>query len=101
MRIIVRDNDRGAAVLLQDGEYAVLGSARIDGKAREVAGKRRVVANQDVLEEVELFVAGVRPKMVAMQTLVRRPSDLLCPQSLKSVEERDSNGAFTLSTRNY
>ena len=37
---VVRYNDRGAAVLLQDGE--------------------------DVLKEVELFVAGARPEIVAM-----------------------------------
>jgi hypothetical protein len=40
MRIIVGHNDRGGAVLLQNGEHAVLGSVRIDGQAREVAGKR-------------------------------------------------------------
>jgi len=41
MRIIVGNNDRGPAVLLQDGE--------------------------DVLEEVELFVARTRPEIVAMR----------------------------------
>ena len=40
MRIIVEHNDRSAAVLLEDGENAVLGSARLDGQAREVAGER-------------------------------------------------------------
>ena len=34
--------------LLQDGENAVLGSTRLDGQAREVAGERWVIANQDV-----------------------------------------------------
>lgn len=40
MRIIVGHNNRGATVLFQDDEYAVLGSARIDGRDREVAGER-------------------------------------------------------------
>ena len=45
-------------------QYAVLGSARIDGQACEVAGERREVANQHVLEEVELFVARARPEII-------------------------------------
>ena len=40
MRIIIRQHDCGAAVLLKDGEHAVLGSARLNGRAREVAGER-------------------------------------------------------------
>ena len=40
MRIIIGDNDRGAAVLLQDGE--------------------------DMLEKVELFVARPRPEIITM-----------------------------------
>src|SRR5262249_52296898 len=35
--------------LLQDGENAVLGSRRLDGQAREVAGKRPEVANQNAV----------------------------------------------------
>jgi len=44
----------GATVLLQDGENTVLGKRWLDGQAREVAGKRREVANQHVLQEVKL-----------------------------------------------
>ncbi len=49
------DSSRGE--LLEDGENTVLGSRWLDGQAREVAGKRREVANQDALEEIELLVA--------------------------------------------
>jgi hypothetical protein len=63
---VVGDNDRSVAMLFQDGENTVLGSRWLDGQAREVAGKRPEVANQDALEEVQLFVARACPEIVAM-----------------------------------
>ena len=60
MRIIVGHDDRGAAVLLQNGEHAVLGSARADGQAREWRVSDGQIANQHVLEEFELYAGAAR-----------------------------------------